>query len=198
MNVWLVRHGETEWSKAGRHTSTTDLPLTHRGEAEARAAGARIGDHGFGRVFSSPLHRALDTARLAGYGDRVEISDLLVEFDYGDYEGITTRAIRAERPAWDLWRDGCPGGEHVEDVAARVTAFLAELGEPEEDVLVFGHGHTLRVLASVYFGMPPENARAFRLAPGSISILGHEHDWRALVLWNEDFTHLVEPAPLLD
>lgn len=198
MEIWLVRHGETDWSKSGRHTGRTDLSLTPRGEMEARAAGRRIGDQAFERVFSSPLRRALDTARHAGYGQRVETNDLLVEFDYGAYEGRTSEDIWAERPDWDLWRDGCPGGERAEDVAARSARFLAELGEADGNILIFGHGHALRVLATTYFRMPLDAARALRLNPGSISILGHEHDWHALILWNEDYTHLVEPAALLD
>ena len=198
MEIWLVRHGETEWSKSRRHTGRTDLPLTHRGEAEAAAAGRRIGDHAFAAVFSSPLHRALDTARHAGFGDRVELSHLLVEYDYGDYEGLTRAEILERDPRWNLWRDGCPGGEVPEEVAARGRRFLSGLDEDGGDVLVFGHGHALRMLAVVYFGMPLTAAGALRLESGSISILGHEHDHRAVLLWNEDFTRLVEPAPLLD
>jgi probable phosphoglycerate mutase len=185
VELWLVRHGATEWSRSGRHTSSTDLPLLADGEEDARRVGRRLAGHVFGRVFSSPLVRALETARAAGFGDRVETTDLLREFGYGDYEGLTTAEISEARPGWEVFRDGCPGGETPDAVAGRLDRFLALVGDQEGDVLVFGHAHCLRALATRYVGQPIEVAGVLRLDAGSVSILGHEHDHRALLLWNE-------------
>ncbi|HEY1332089.1 MAG TPA: histidine phosphatase family protein [Actinomycetota bacterium] len=184
VDVWLARHGETEWSRSGRHTGTTDLPLTARGERQARELGRRLRGHRFARVCSSPMSRARQTAALAGFDD-AEISDFLREYDYGAYEGRTTDEIQAERPGWELFRDGCPGGEEPSQIAARVTEWLSGLGRSDGDVLVFGHGHCLRALAAVYLGGPIALAGVLRLDAGSLSILGHEHGHAALQLWNE-------------
>ena len=185
MDIWVARHGETEWSLSGRHTGRTDLPLTENGERQALALGGRLGDHPFARVFTSPLARARETARLAGFADRAEVNELLVEYDYGRYEGLTTGQIQAERPGWELFRDGCPGGESPTDIEARMRLFLDWLREPGGDVLLFGHGHCCRSLAAVYLGRPIDLAGLLKLDAGSLSILGHEHDHRALQLWNE-------------
>jgi broad specificity phosphatase PhoE len=185
MEIWLARHGATQWSRSGQHTGTTDLPLLDDGEAEARSLGRRLRAHPFGRVLSSPLGRARETARLAGFGDRVELSDLLREVDYGRYEGVTTAEIRRHRPGWELFEHGSPGGESPGDIGARLDRLLEEVGEPPEDVLLFGHGHCLRALAVRYLGLPIPVAGLLRLEAGSLSILGHEHDHRALRLWNE-------------
>jgi broad specificity phosphatase PhoE len=185
MDVWVARHGETEWSMSGRHTGRTDVPLTPNGERQARALEHRVGDHTFVRVLSSPLVRARETARIAGFGDRSEVTDLLLEYDYGDYEGRTTADIERDRPGWELFRDGCPGGESPDDVAARLDRFLAWLGDPGGDVLLFGHGHCLRALAAMYLERPIWLGGLLRLDAGSLSILGHEHGHRALELWNE-------------
>lgn len=185
MDIWIARHGETEWSLAGRHTGSTDLPLTPNGERQAAALGAAIGGRPFARVLSSPSRRAIETARLAGFGSRVEQSPLLVEYGYGDFEGRTTSEIQAEQPGWELFRDGCPNGETPAGIAARMKGFLDGLGDPGGDVLLFGHGHCLRALAAMYLHQPIGLAGLLRLDAGSLSILGHEHTHRALQLWNE-------------
>jgi probable phosphoglycerate mutase len=155
------------------------------GEAQARVAGSKVAGNGFARVLSSPLIRAQETARLAGFADRVELTDLLQEVDYGDYEGRTTADIEEERPGWELFRDGCPGGETPARIAARMDRFLDWVGHPDGDLLLFGHGHCLRALATRYLALPIQVAGQFRLDAGSLSVLGHEHDHRALSLWNE-------------
>ncbi len=185
MRLFLVRHGETEWSLARRHTGRTDVPLTPAGQEQARAIGVLLAGHRFDRVVASPLGRALATARLAGFGGRVEVCDALREFDYGDYEGLTTPQIRAMRPDWDLFRDGCPNGETVTDVATRSLPLLDAITGADLDVLLFGHGHQLRILTAAYLGLPLEAARHFVLATGSLSVLGTEHDWRAIEHWNQ-------------
>jgi broad specificity phosphatase PhoE len=185
VELYLVRHGETEWSRARRHTGRTDLPLSAAGEAEAAALGRHLRGLEVDRVLSSPLTRAVATARLAGFGDRVELTDALLEFDYGEYEGRTTAEIRATRPGWDLFRDGCPGGETVEDAAGRARALLAELAEPDGRVLLFSHGHQLRILTACFLDLPPDAARHLFLGTASLSVLGVEHEWPAILLWNE-------------
>ena len=183
----LVRHGQTEWSRDGRHTSRTDVALTEDGEDQARELGERLRRLGVApaAIFSSPRRRALDSARLAGW-DMPEVTHLLVELDYGDYEGRTSADIRADRPGWDLFRDGCPGGETLANAADRAARFLDELA-PEDgdgDVVLFGHGHFLRILAATFVKLAPEHARHLALDTASISLLGHEHWWRALRAWN--------------
>jgi broad specificity phosphatase PhoE len=185
LELYLVRHGETEWSRARRHTGRTDLPLSPVGEAEARAFGDHLRGLEVDRVLSSPLARALTTAKLAGFGDRVERSDALLEFDYGEYEGLTTPEIRAERPGWDLFRDGCPGGETVGTAADRVRPLVAELAASEGRTILFSHGHLLRILTACYLGLSPEVARYLFLGTASLSVLGTEHEWPAILLWNE-------------
>jgi broad specificity phosphatase PhoE len=188
VELYLVRHGETKWSRARRHTGRTDLPLSAAGEAEAAALGRHLRGLEVDRVLSSPLTRAVATARLAGFGDRVELTDALLEFDYGEYEGRTTAEIRATRPGWDLFRDGCPGGETVEDAAGRARALLAELAElaePDGRVLLFSHGHQLRILTACFLDLPPDAARHLFLGTASLSVLGVEHEWPAILLWNE-------------
>jgi broad specificity phosphatase PhoE len=201
VELYLVRHGETEWSRARRHTGRTDVPLNRVGEAEAAALGEHLKGLEVDRVLSSPLVRATATARLAGFGDRLETTEALLEFDYGEYEGLTSRQIRATRPGWDLFRDGCPGGETVADAAARARPLLEELaGDPGTGraggvpggseavggrVLLFGHGHQLRILTACYLGLPPDAARHLFLGTASLSVLGIEHHWPAVLLWNE-------------
>jgi broad specificity phosphatase PhoE len=185
VELYLVRHGETEWSRARRHTGRTDLPLSAAGEAEAAALGRHLRGLEVDRVLSSPLTRAVSTARLAGFGDRVELTDALLEFDYGEYEGRTTPEIRATRPGWDLFRDGCPGGETVEDAAGRARGLLAELAESDDRVLLFSHGHQLRILTACFLGLLPDAARHLFLGTASVSVLGVEHEWPAILLWNE-------------
>ena len=185
MELYLIRHGETEWSRARRHTGRTDLPLSPAGEAEARALGQHLRGLEVDRVLSSPMTRATTTAALAGFGDRVELTDALLEVDYGDYEGRTTTEIRASRPGWDLFRDGCPGGETVEDAAARARGLLNDLGASDGRVLLSSHGHQLRILTAVFLGLPPDTARHLFLGTASLSVLGVEHEWPAVLLWNE-------------
>jgi broad specificity phosphatase PhoE len=185
MELYLVRHGETEWSRARRHTGRSDLPLSPVGEAEAKALGDHLRGLEVDRVLSSPLHRATATATLAGFGDRLELTDALLEFDYGEYEGLTSPQIRAIRPGWDLFRDGCPGGETVEAATERVRPLVEELVAADGRSLLFGHGHLLRILAACFLGLPPEAARHLFLGTASLSVLGIEHHWPAILLWNE-------------
>ena len=182
--IVLVRHGETEWSRDGKHTGNTDVPLTDRGRKQAEAIGEALRSRGFARVLTSPLSRAAETARLAGFGDRAQERDELREWDYGEYEGRTTPEIREERPGWSLWRDGVPDGETAADVDERVDRLLAELRTGEGDVLVFAHGHVLRVLAARWIGLGPESGRSFALDPATISILGQERETPVIRVWN--------------
>ena len=185
LELYLVRHGETEWSRARRHTGRTDLPLSPVGEAEARALGDHLRGLEVGRVLASPLTRALSTAKLAGFGGRIERTDALLEFDYGEYEGLTTPEIRAQRPGWDLFRDGCPGGETVETATQRIRPLVAELAASQGRTILFSHGHLLRILTACYLGLPPATARYLFLGTASLSVLGTEHEWPAVLLWNE-------------
>jgi probable phosphoglycerate mutase len=185
----FLRHGETEWSATGKHTSRTDVPLTPAGEEAARALGRRLGELGLApaRRLSSPRRRAVDTARLAGLGDGLETDERLAEVDYGEYEGLTTVEIRRDRPSWVLWRDGSPGGEAMEGAGRRADDLLAFLApdDGEGDVALVGHGHFLRILAARYVGLSPSQARHLTLGTASLSVLGHEHEWRAVLLWND-------------
>jgi probable phosphoglycerate mutase len=183
--VWLVRHAETEWSRSGRHTGRTDVPLTDAGRERARALGARLAGHDFAQVLVSPLERARETARLAGLGDRCEVREDLLEWDYGDYEGITTREIREERPDWYLWRDGVPNGETADEVAARCDRVVAEIRAVDGDVAVFAHGHILRALGARWVEEPVAFGGRLYLSTGSLSVLGFERETRVLRLWNE-------------
>ena len=182
--IWLVRHGETEWSLSGAHTGRTDIPLTGNGRSQAEALGCALAGHAFALVLSSPRSRALETCRLAGFGDVVEIDPDLAEWDYGDYEGRTTREIRAERPGWSLWRDGVPEGETIDQVATRAERVLERVRHATGDVVLFAHGHILRILTARYLGLEPAAARLFALGTASISTLGHEHENQVLTGWN--------------
>jgi broad specificity phosphatase PhoE len=188
--VWLARHGETEWSRTLRHTGRTDMPLTAEGEAEARALRGPLADVRFDRARCSPLSRARETCELAGLGDRAELRDDLLEWDYGDYEGRTSADIHTDRPDWLLWRDGCPGGESPDDVGARADRIIAELLAMEEGipggttVAVFAHGHVLRGLTARWLDLPPADGRLFGLGTATLSRLGWEHDYRVIQRWN--------------
>jgi broad specificity phosphatase PhoE len=184
--IVLVRHGETEWSRDGRHTGNTDVPLTERGKDQARALGAALAGRSFVRVLTSPLVRAAETARLAGFD--AEPRDELREWDYGDYEGRKTAEIREERPGWTLWADGVPGGERAAEVAARVDAVLGELRLTDGAVLVFAHGHLLRVLAVRWIGLEPEAGRLLALDPATVSLLGYERETPVIRVWNAPVT----------
>jgi broad specificity phosphatase PhoE len=185
--VCLARHGETEWSLTGQHTGLTDLPLTARGEQNARQLGERIRGLKFQHVFTSPLTRAADTCRLAGFADRAETMQDLVEWNYGDYEGRRTAEIRAERPNWDLFRDGCPHGESPTVIGARADRVVSKLRAATGNELVFSSGHFLRVLTARWLGMAPDAGRYFLLSTASFSTLGYEHNFRQPVirLWND-------------
>lgn len=183
--VVLVRHGETEWSRSGRHTGVTDLPLTAEGRRQAEALRGRLAGRRFALVLSSPLSRALDTCRLAGLGDRVQPRDDLREWDYGEYEGKTTAEIRAGRPEWYLFADGCPGGEDAGAVGARVDRVIAEMRSSSGDVALFGHGHCLRVLAARWLELAPADGGRFALSTATLSVLGYERGRPVLWLWNE-------------
>lgn len=182
--IWLARHGETEWSRTGRHTGRTDVELTELGRDQARGLRDALADHDFARVISSPLSRALETCKLAGLGESAERSDALLEWDYGEYEGLTTDQIRKRRPDWVLWRDGCPGGEAAAEVAARVDPLVAELREAGGDVALFAHGHVLRVLTARWLELGPESGALFALATGTLSILGWERETSVIRSWN--------------
>ncbi len=184
MEAVLIRHGETEWSRDGRHTGRTDVPLTDVGRRQAELLEDALGEWKMPRVMTSPLGRARDTCRLAGFGDRAELNDALLEWDYGEYEGLTTQQIRELRPGWDLWRDGCPGGESAADVGARVDPVVQELKESEEDVALFAHGHVLRVLAVRWVELPPEAGARLWLATATISVLGFERETATVRRWN--------------
>jgi probable phosphoglycerate mutase len=181
----LVRHGETEWSRDGRHTSRTDLVLTARGREEAVALGDRLRPWRFALVLVSPLARAMETCRLAGYGEIAERRDDLMEWDYGDYEGRTTIDIRIERPGWSLWTDGAPGGETARDVGERADRIVGEVRAASGDTAVFAHGHLLRVLAARWVALPPVEGRILALAPATTSVLGFERETPVIVRWNQ-------------
>jgi probable phosphoglycerate mutase len=183
--VVLIRHGETEWSRAGKHTGRTDVPLTEQGRRQAEAVGAALGDRDFALVLTSPLGRALETCRLAGFGDRAQPRDELMEWDYGAYEGRTTSEIREERPGWTLWRDGVREGETIEQVGQRVDRVLDEIRSLDGDALLFAHGHVLRVLTARWLELEPDAGRLFALDPATLSILGYERETPVIQLWNQ-------------
>ncbi len=185
--VYLVRHGQTEWSLSGRHTGRTDIPLTAAGEEAARNLPNRLPSIDFAAVWSSPSQRAQSTCALAGFGDRRVVKDDLAEWDYGAYEGITTKAILAERPGWQVFRDGCPNGETAADVGARADRIIGELRAIDGPVLIFSSAHFLRVFAARWVGLPPEGGEHLVLDTTSISVLGYEHDLTEPVIrrWNQ-------------
>ena len=182
--LWLVRHGETEWSRSGQHTGRTDIPLTENGEQQAIRIGKTLQDHDFTAVLTSPLLRARETCRLAGFGEHAKVEPNLSEWDYGDYEGKTTNDIRKSQPGWSLWKDGVLGGETIAQVAARAQAVIDEVAASDGDVLLFGHGHILRILMCCWVGLPPEDGRLFALATGTVSTLGYEHETRVITRLN--------------
>jgi probable phosphoglycerate mutase len=182
--VTLVRHAETEWSRSGRHTGRTDVPLTDAGRDKARALAEQLRGRSFDRVLTSPLSRAAETARLAGFSDAEPDPDLM-EWDYGDDEGLTTPQIREERgTGWLLWHDGAAGGEVADDVGERVDRVIARVTAKDEDVLIFAHGHVLRVLAARWLEQPAAFGARLMLGTGTLSVLGYEHDVRAVRSWN--------------
>jgi probable phosphoglycerate mutase len=184
LEIVLARHGETEWSRDGRHTGRTDIPLTDRGRRQAELLRGALAEWSFARVLSSPLERARETCRLAGLGDLAEITDDLLEWNYGDYEGITTAQIREQRPDWYLWRDGCPNGEDAASVGTRVDRVIAAVEGIDGAVALFAHGHVLRVLAARWLGLAPEAGALLALGTGTLSVLGYERETRVVWRWN--------------
>lgn len=185
--VTLVRHGETEWSKSGRHTGRTDIPLTEVGRDAARLLAGRLPKGPFAEVRCSPSSRAQDTCRLAGFGDVMIVDPDLAEWDYGEFEGRTTKDIQTEWPDWDIFRDGCPGGETAADVGARVDRVIALVRTVNAPCLLFSSAHTMRVMGARWIGLPPEGGAKFTLDTATISILGYDHDLTEPVIkrWND-------------
>jgi len=184
MEIVVVRHGETEWSLAGRHTSRTDLALTAAGRRRAAALAGPLSNWSFSLVLTSPLRRAIETCRLAGLEAQPQICDDLREWDYGDYEGLTTAQIHDRNPHWNLWRDGCPGGESPEQVGARADRVLERLRGAGGDAIAFAHGHSLRVVAARWLALAPSAGARFALNAGAISVLGFERETEVLQRWN--------------
>ncbi|HEX7125203.1 MAG TPA: histidine phosphatase family protein [Thermodesulfobacteriota bacterium] len=185
--IWLVRHGETAWSRSGRHTGRTDVPLTPSGEEQALAIGRRLAGRPFALVLTSPLARARETCRLAGYGTAAVVTDDLREWDYGRYEGRRTDEIRQEVPGWSIWTDGVPGGETVDEVGDRARRVIDRALAAGGDVALFAHGHVLRVLAAVWIGLPPSGGRHLALGTAALSVLGYERETRVIGVWNQDW-----------
>jgi len=196
--VYLARHGETVWSLSGQHTGLTDLPLTPRGECNARRLAERLKPLEFVRVFTSPLQRAKRTCELAGFGSRAEVDQDLLEWNYGHYEGLSTADIQAKRPEWQMFRDGFPGGETLSQIAARADRVVERVRSVDGPVLLFSSGHFLRILAARWLGMTPQEARHFLLSTASLSTLTYEHNRSqpAIGLWND--THHVSAQCLED
>jgi probable phosphoglycerate mutase len=185
--IYLARHGETAWTLTGQHTGLTDLPLTERGERNAMRLGQRLAGSVFAKVLTSPLKRAVQTCELAGFGTVAEVDPDLVEWNYGDYEGLRTAEIHAVRPSWQLFRDGCPNGESPQDVGARADRVVSRVRAFKGDVLIFSSGHFLRVLAARWLGLEPFAGKFFMLDTASLSALSYEHDLSspAIQFWND-------------
>ena len=184
-SVYLARHGETAWSLSGQHTGSTDIPLTEHGERNALRIGERLAGLSFAMVLTSPLQRAIQTCHLAGFGSAARADSNLVEWNYGNYEGLRTAEIRAERPDWQLFHDGCPGGESPEQVGGRADEVIGRLRASRGDVLVFSSGHFLRVLTARWLGLEPAAGRFLMLNTASLSVLGYENSQPAIRLWND-------------
>ena len=183
--ILLIRHGETEWSRSGQHTGTTDLPLTADGERRAAALRERIGERRYALVATSPLQRARRTCELAGLSDRAEVIDDLRELDYGSYEGRRTVDIRKERPGWNIWRDGTPGGEELDDAGARADRIVERALAAGGDVALFGHGHFLRVVGARWIGLAAQAGSGLALGTAALCDLGFERERRVIWLWND-------------
>lgn len=196
--IYLIRHGETAWSRSGQHTGRTDVPLTARGELQAKQVGALLNALQFSQVLVSPLQRARRTCELAGYGQTMRIDPNLHEWDYGQYEGLTSEQIRAQYADWDVFRDGCPGGESPKQMGARVDGVLSQLRAMSGRVAVFSHGHFLRALAVRWIELPLRQGRNFGLNAGALSMLGYEHhnlEEPAIELWNAASNELFDLVP---
>jgi broad specificity phosphatase PhoE len=183
--MWLIRHGETEWSVSGAHTGVTEIALTDQGRRQAAAIGRQLEGRHFGRVLTSPRERAKETCRLAGFGNVAEIEDGIQEWNYGSYEGKTTSEIKQARPEWSVWRDSAPDGETIDQVATRAKKIIVACERGSGPVLLFSHAHFLRVLAACWLGLPAETGRLFAMDVASLSILGYERENRVIRLWND-------------
>jgi probable phosphoglycerate mutase len=184
-NLWLIRHGETEWSLSGQHTGRTDVPLTANGKARAAVLGRYLEGQRFALVLTSPLERARETCRIAGYGGVAQIDPNLREWDYGAYEGRTSADIRKEVPGWDLWKQGVAGGETVEQVAQRARLAIDRACAASGNVALFAHGHILRILAACWLDLAPAAGRLFAFDTGCLSVLGYERETRVIQRWNQ-------------
>jgi probable phosphoglycerate mutase len=184
VEVFAIRHGETAWSLSGQHTGKTDIPLTDNGRELAKQLQPALAKEQFTLVLVSPRQRAQETCRLAGLGPRAVIDPDLAEWDYGDYEGVTSKEIHAKAPNWELFRDGCPGGESPEQVGARADQVIARARQVEGNVALFAHGHILRVLGARWIGLPPNGGQHLLLETGTISVLGYYRDSPAIRIWN--------------
>ena len=182
--VYLVRHGETEWSLSGQHTGVTDIPLTDNGRAAARLLRPVLAEESFALVLTSPLHRARETCELAGFGNRAHVESDLMEWNYGEYEGLTPQQIHAKRPDWMIFRDGCPGGESPEQIGARVDRVIAKAHDTEGNVALFAHGHVFRVLAARWIGLSSRAGQHFLLNTATLNVLGYYRETAALKIWN--------------
>jgi broad specificity phosphatase PhoE len=185
VEIVLVRHGETEWSRSGQHTSRTDLPLIEEGRERAEALAPLLARWDFSLVLTSPLRRARETCELAGFADRAVICEDLREWDYGDYEGLTTPQIRERRPDWSLWRDGCPNGEQPDEVGARADRGLERLRSGGGNALAFAHGHIFRVIAARWIELPASGGGRLALRAGAMCVIGFERDTQVIQLWND-------------
>lgn len=194
MQIFLARHGETEWSRDLKHTSFTDLELTDVGRQEAETLGRRLRGREFALVLTSPMTRARMTAAASGLAEVAEVDEDLMEFQYGEYEGISTAEIRETRPGWDVWRDGCPGGETAADVGVRADRVIERAVAADGDVALFAHGHFLRVLGARWIGLPATAGGNLLLSTAALSVLGFERERHALAHWN-DIGHLVQSHP---
>lgn len=184
MQLWLIRHGETEWSLSGAHTSRTDIPLTEKGRGDAAVLGRYLRTGHFPRVFCSPRQRAIETCEIAGFGKVARIDDDLSEWDYGQLEGRTTAEIRRERPDWTIWDEDPPGGENLAGVALRSQRMIDRCVAGKGPVALFSHAHFLRILTAVWLGLPPRSGSLFALTTASVSILGFERERRVIEMWN--------------
>lgn len=184
-HIYLIRHGATEWSQSGRHTGRTDIGLTAQGRSDACQVGRLLASIKFRRILVSPLSRAVDTARLAGFQEQIETDLDLREWDYGAYEGVTSLEIRRTVPGWTIWTHPCPNGETAEEVGARADSVLSRIAPDEGSIALFSHGHILRMLAARWLGLPPAGGRMFELNTASISRLGIEHESKVIQHWNQ-------------
>jgi broad specificity phosphatase PhoE len=182
--IWLVRHGETEWSRSGKHTGRTDVPLTPEGVKRAIQVGRDLAGHTFALVLTSPLQRAHETCRHAGMAERAEIEPNLMEWDYGVFEGRMTAEIRRDKPEWSIWNTPVPNGESPAQVGARAQKVIARAAAAGGDTVVFSHGHLLRILAACWIGLPPTQGKLFALDTGAVSVLGYERENRVIRSWN--------------